>query len=113
MPPPRLTIHTSYRTASTIANSTTVIYSLQSHIHISENPNQRISDYSGRTNRDLHIQIWILNRTIMVQGTPDNLNRKLPGDQKNDGEKKEKNFEPVAPLARVSRKQRKQKGPEA
>ncbi|KAL2558540.1 Uncharacterized protein Fot_03279 [Forsythia ovata] len=35
MPPPRLTIHPSHRTASTIVDSTTVIYSLRSHRSIS------------------------------------------------------------------------------
>ncbi|KAK4344693.1 hypothetical protein RND71_034869 [Anisodus tanguticus] len=49
----------------------------------------------------------------MGQGTPGGLNRQLPGDRKNDGDKKEKKFEPAAPPARVGRKQRKQKGPEA
>ncbi|CAA2999526.1 26S proteasome regulatory subunit 4 homolog A [Olea europaea subsp. europaea] len=49
----------------------------------------------------------------MGQGTPGGLNRHLPGDRKNDGDKKEKKFEPPAPPARVGRKQRKQKGPEA
>lgn len=48
----------------------------------------------------------------MGQGTPGGLNRQ-PGDRKNDGDKKEKKFEPAAPPARVGRKQRKQKGPEA
>ncbi|KAK4376211.1 hypothetical protein RND71_006888 [Anisodus tanguticus] len=49
----------------------------------------------------------------MGQGTPGGLNRQLPGDRKNDGDKKEKKFEQPAPPARVGRKQRKQKGPEA
>ncbi|KAJ8534606.1 hypothetical protein K7X08_016334 [Anisodus acutangulus] len=49
----------------------------------------------------------------MGQGTPGGLNRQLPGDRKNDGDKKEKKFEPAAPPAPVGRKQRKQKGPEA
>ncbi|CAH1417857.1 unnamed protein product [Lactuca virosa] len=50
----------------------------------------------------------------MGQGTPGGMNRQgMPGDRKNDGEKKEKKFEPAAPPARVGRKQRKQKGPEA
>ncbi|KAL3359009.1 hypothetical protein AABB24_015864 [Solanum stoloniferum] len=49
----------------------------------------------------------------MGQGTPGGLNRQPPGDRKNDGDKKEKKFEPAAPPARVGRKQRKQKGPEA
>ncbi|KAL3367494.1 hypothetical protein AABB24_011971, partial [Solanum stoloniferum] len=50
---------------------------------------------------------------VMGQGTPGGLNRQLPGDRKNDGDKKEKKFEPAAPPARVGRKQRKQKGSEA
>ncbi|KVH94206.1 AAA+ ATPase domain-containing protein [Cynara cardunculus var. scolymus] len=50
----------------------------------------------------------------MGQGTPGGLNRQgNSGDRKNDGDKKEKKFEPAAPPARVGRKQRKQKGPEA
>ncbi|THG16403.1 hypothetical protein TEA_005846 [Camellia sinensis var. sinensis] len=50
----------------------------------------------------------------MGQGTPGGLNRQgLGGDRKNEGDKKEKKFEPAAPPARVGRKQRKQKGPEA
>ncbi|PSR86385.1 26S proteasome regulatory subunit 4 A like [Actinidia chinensis var. chinensis] len=49
----------------------------------------------------------------MGQGTPGGLNRGLGGDRKNEGDKKEKKFEPAAPPARVGRKQRKQKGPEA
>lgn len=49
----------------------------------------------------------------MGQGTPGGLNRQQPGDRKNDGDKKEKKFEPAAPPARVGRKQRKQKGSEA
>ncbi|RVW29867.1 26S proteasome regulatory subunit 4-like A [Vitis vinifera] len=50
----------------------------------------------------------------MGQGASGGLNRQgLPGDRKNDGDKKEKKFEPAAPPARVGRKQRKQKGPEA
>ncbi|GMP48502.1 hypothetical protein CsSME_00015829 [Camellia sinensis var. sinensis] len=48
----------------------------------------------------------------MGQGTPGGLNR-LGEERKNEGEKKEKKFEPAAPPARVGRKQRKQKGPEA
>ncbi|CAI9776634.1 unnamed protein product [Fraxinus pennsylvanica] len=51
--------------------------------------------------------------TKMGQGTPGGLNRQLPGDRKNDGDKKEKKYEPAAPPARVGRKQRKQKGPDA
>ncbi|KAK4408197.1 26S proteasome regulatory subunitA [Sesamum angolense] len=54
-----------------------------------------------------------LRFAAMGQGTPGGLNRQLPGDRKNDGDKKEKKFEPAAPPARVGRKQRKQKGPEA
>ncbi|KAI3787874.1 hypothetical protein L2E82_00364 [Cichorium intybus] len=54
------------------------------------------------------------SKSIMGQGTPGGMNRQgMPGDRKNDGEKKEKKFEPAAPPARVGRKQRKQKGPEA
>lgn len=53
------------------------------------------------------------NTSTMGQGTPGGLNRQLPGDRKNDGDKKEKKFEPAAPPARVGRKQRKQKGPDA
>ncbi|XP_057507536.1 26S proteasome regulatory subunit 4 homolog B-like [Actinidia eriantha] len=50
----------------------------------------------------------------MGQGTPGGLNRQgASGDRKNDGDKKDKKFEPAAPPARVGRKQRKQKGPEA
>ncbi|KAM7521782.1 hypothetical protein LguiA_011684 [Lonicera macranthoides] len=49
----------------------------------------------------------------MGQGTPGGLNRQNQGDRKNEGDKKEKKFEPAAPPARVGRKQRKQKGPEA
>ncbi|KAK9067506.1 hypothetical protein SSX86_011617 [Deinandra increscens subsp. villosa] len=50
----------------------------------------------------------------MGQGTPGGFSRQgNPGDRKNDGDKKEKKFEPAAPPARVGRKQRKQKGPEA
>lgn len=37
----------------------------------------------------------------------------LPGERKQDGDKKEKKFEPAAPPSRVGRRQRKQKGPEA
>lgn len=55
-----------------------------------------------------------LSRSTMGQGASGGLNRQgLPGDRKNDGDKKEKKFEPAAPPARVGRKQRKQKGPEA
>ncbi|KAJ0965661.1 hypothetical protein J5N97_026799 [Dioscorea zingiberensis] len=50
----------------------------------------------------------------MGQGTPGGMGRQgLPGDRKQDGEKKEKKFEPAAPPSRVGRRQRKQKGPEA
>ncbi|KAI8028250.1 hypothetical protein LOK49_LG02G00300 [Camellia lanceoleosa] len=48
----------------------------------------------------------------MGQGTSGGLNR-LGEERKNEGEKKEKKFEPAAPPTRVGRKQRKQKGPEA
>lgn len=36
-----------------------------------------------------------------------------PGDRKQDGDKKDKKYDPPAPPARVGRKQRKQKGPDA
>lgn len=50
----------------------------------------------------------------MGQGTPGGLNRQgQSGDRKQDGDKKDKKYEPAAPPARVGRKQRKQKGPEA
>ncbi|CAM8980681.1 unnamed protein product [Rhodiola kirilowii] len=49
----------------------------------------------------------------MGQGTPGGLNRKNDADRKNEGDKKEKKFEPSAPPSRVGRKQRKQKGSEA
>ncbi|KAJ0985025.1 hypothetical protein J5N97_003381 [Dioscorea zingiberensis] len=50
----------------------------------------------------------------MGQGTPGGMGRQgLPGDRKQDGDKKEKKFEPAAPPSRVGRRQRKQKGPEA
>ncbi|KAL2471343.1 hypothetical protein Adt_39479 [Abeliophyllum distichum] len=97
MPPPRLTIHTSHGTASTIANSTTVIYSLQSHRSISAKiqinaylttPVVQIVTYTSR--------IWILSCTIMVQSTPGDLNRKLPGTRRTTDDKKEKKFEPAA-----------------
>ncbi|CAA3023811.1 26S proteasome regulatory subunit 4 homolog A [Olea europaea subsp. europaea] len=45
----------------------------------------------------------------MGQGTPGGLNRQFPGERKNDGDKKDKKFEPAP--ARVGRKQRKQKAP--
>lgn len=49
----------------------------------------------------------------MDQGTPGGMNRQCFGDRKNDDDKKEKKYEPVASPAWVGRKQRKQKGPEA
>ncbi|KAF6138540.1 hypothetical protein GIB67_022574 [Kingdonia uniflora] len=49
----------------------------------------------------------------MGQGTPGSLNKPPGGDRKQDGDKKEKKFDPPAPPSRVGRKQRKQKGSEA
>ncbi|KAL8224999.1 hypothetical protein R6Q57_017556 [Mikania cordata] len=50
----------------------------------------------------------------MGQGNPGGFNRQgNSSDRKNDGDKKEKKFEPAAPPTRVGRKQRKQKGAEA